>query len=160
MAPLTSFTGRDAMCRDCRRVANAYYNPKNNPKRNETGVRRGNGKYVAAQREASARRRAKKQGLDEHFTNRQWQLLLKWVGNKCQRCGSTDNLSHDHVWPLEDKVHIGPLHHLRDTIINLQVLCCSCNSWKGCYRVVDYRKPEDKAYAWHLYHADKKVETG
>lgn len=44
-------------------------------------------------------------------------------GNKCSTCGTTENLSLDHIHPWSLG---GP-----DTIDNLQTLCRGCNSKKG-----------------------------
>ena len=49
----------------------------------------------------------------------------------CLRCGTSDNLSIDHVIP----VALGG----RNAIENTQVLCRSCNSSKGV-KIIDYRK--------------------
>lgn len=44
-------------------------------------------------------------------------------GYKCVRCGATDHLSLDHIWPWS----LGG----KDEESNLQTLCRSCNSRKG-----------------------------
>lgn len=49
---------------------------------------------------------------------------------KCQKCGTNDNLSLDHVVPLA----CGG----RNDIDNMQVLCGTCNSSKGT-KTIDYR---------------------
>lgn len=48
----------------------------------------------------------------------------------CLRCGTTENLSMDHVVPVAK----GGKH----SISNAQVLCRSCNSWKHT-KIVDFR---------------------
>jgi 5-methylcytosine-specific restriction endonuclease McrA len=51
-------------------------------------------------------------------------------GEICLRCGTTENISIDHIIPI----------HLKGANIldNLQPLCRSCNSWKGTL-IIDYR---------------------
>ena len=44
-------------------------------------------------------------------------------GLKCKKCGATDNLHLDHIKPVSKGGD--------DSLDNLQVLCCSCNSSKG-----------------------------
>ena len=51
--------------------------------------------------------------------------------NKCLKCGSTENLSMDHINP---KVLGGT-----DSEDNLQTLCGACNSKKG-HAGIDYRE--------------------
>ena len=59
-----------------------------------------------------------------------WKLILALAGGKCLRCGSSKNISKDHVVPLARKG--------TNEASNLQPLCRSCNSWKGT-RTVDFR---------------------
>lgn len=66
----------------------------------------------------------------------------KFIGNKkirawlfardkcCLRCGTTENLSVDHI----ESVNRGG----RNQLTNIQTLCKSCNSWKSD-RYMDYR---------------------
>jgi 5-methylcytosine-specific restriction endonuclease McrA len=60
--------------------------------------------------------------LREHHTDRQWQSLLKEYEGHCAECGSTENITKDHIVPL----HEGG----QNTIDNIQPLCFSCNSRK------------------------------
>jgi len=63
-------------------------------------------------------------------------FLLDLAGNKCQACGRTDKLTIDHIVPISKEG--------RNDIINLQVLCKSCNSSKNNHHNTDYRSPEFK----------------
>jgi 5-methylcytosine-specific restriction endonuclease McrA len=82
-------------------------------------------------RAEKAKRRAKAAGYcGEHFTDEEWFDLVVECGRRCLRCGVTEELSVDHVYPLSLG---GP-----NTLHNLQVLCATCNSLKGD-AIVDYR---------------------
>jgi 5-methylcytosine-specific restriction endonuclease McrA len=55
-----------------------------------------------------------------------WRKIRQTVINRdgcCQRCGTEDNLSVDHIVPR----NLGG----SDSLSNLEVLCASCNSSKG-----------------------------
>lgn len=75
------------------------------------------------------KRRAIKNGLDEHFTVDEWLALCDEFDWKCAACGK-DEVTIDHVVPLS----LGGV----DTIDNIQPLCKPCNSKKG-QQVIDYR---------------------
>ncbi len=68
------------------------------------------------------RRRALKIGSGGTCSQAQWEAVLALYGNKCQRCGSADNLTRDHIIPLS----LGG----SDDPTNLQPLCFICNSTK------------------------------
>lgn len=76
------------------------------------------------------RRVVKKHRNGGKHTFKEWQDLLDFYGRKCLRCGSTENITQDHVIPL----HLGG----SDDIDNIQPLCRSCNSKKNARRI-DYR---------------------
>jgi 5-methylcytosine-specific restriction endonuclease McrA len=67
---------------------------------------------------------------EEHFTETEWLALLAECGGRCLSCGSTENLSADHILPLS----LGGAN----TIENIQPLCCGCNNAKGA-AVMDFR---------------------
>lgn len=52
-------------------------------------------------------------------------------GNVCLRCGGIDKLSLDHIIPVNKKGE--------NKLMNLQTLCCSCNSWKSD-KIIDFRQ--------------------
>lgn len=81
-------------------------------------------------RMAQRKRRAIKQGCDEHFTARQWDALKKKYGGKCLRCGSKKDIQPDHVIPLSKGGS--------DGIENIQPLCGKCNREKQA-AAIDYR---------------------
>lgn len=55
------------------------------------------------------------------------------AADHCLRCGSTENLTRDHVIPRARLDGRNPLGGS-----NMQTLCASCNVWKSS-RVLDYR---------------------
>jgi 5-methylcytosine-specific restriction endonuclease McrA len=60
-----------------------------------------------------------------------WEAVLRFYGGKCLKCGTTEDLTLDHVIPLS----LGGLHELR----NFQILCGSCNYSKQARSCADYR---------------------
>lgn len=63
------------------------------------------------------------------FTQTQWLVMRSQVG-RCQCCGSTRNLCADHVVPAS--------RGGRNVVLNIQVLCRSCNAKKAT-KTIDYR---------------------
>lgn len=59
---------------------------------------------------------------EEHFTDEEWQELFRESGSRCAICGSTKNLTVDHIIPLSKGGS--------DTIDNIQILCRKHNSQK------------------------------
>jgi 5-methylcytosine-specific restriction endonuclease McrA len=69
---------------------------------------------------------AKQSALRSTGSTTQWRKIRQLVINRdgcCQRCGTEDNLSVDHIVPRK----LGG----DDSLSNLEVLCASCNSSKG-----------------------------
>jgi hypothetical protein len=60
-------------------------------------------------------------------------LLFKTVDNICAKCGSTNNLQADHVYP----VSFFPEKQL--DINNLQILCRTCNLEKSNKQIIKYK---------------------
>lgn len=56
-------------------------------------------------------------------------------GRICQKCGSTKNLTLDHVSPIRNGVE--------NKLNNLQVLCKSCNSKKGAKTMEEFKKAQN-----------------
>ena len=77
-------------------------------------------------------RRARQKAIGGTYTAEHWQQLCDWFGNICLACGTSEDLSVDHVIPLDP----GP-----NTIGNLQPLCRPCNSSKR-RKTTDYRDPD------------------
>lgn len=57
------------------------------------------------------------------ISEKEWISVLVKYKNKCVTCGTTENISMDHIKPLSR----GGTH----TIDNIQPMCRSCNSRKG-----------------------------
>ena len=68
------------------------------------------------------KRRALKQNLEENFTPEDEAIILTLFSNRCFRCGSTDELTMDHHYPLSSNNAL--------ELDNAVVLCQSCNSKK------------------------------
>jgi len=78
------------------------------------------------------RRRARNLSCTGVHSNSEWISLLAEYDGKCARCGSSDNVTKDHVVPLSLGGGNG--------IDNIQPLCRACNSSKGNRSSEDYRK--------------------
>jgi 5-methylcytosine-specific restriction endonuclease McrA len=61
-------------------------------------------------------------------------VCYKRDGNKCVKCGGTEDLTVDHIIPLS----LGGKCHL----VNLQTMCKACNGRKGA-NVILYRKDKE-----------------
>lgn len=78
------------------------------------------------------RRRARKaEAPGDGVTSKQWEAILDFCGEKCLACGTTDDITMDHIVPLD----MGGAHDVR----NIQPLCRSCNASKGATETTDYR---------------------
>jgi 5-methylcytosine-specific restriction endonuclease McrA len=75
-------------------------------------------------------RRARIRNTSGTIKKKEWEVVLLLFGNKCLKCGSTDNLTMDHVIPLS----LGGSH----TVDNVQPLCFDCNRKKSA-TIADYR---------------------
>jgi 5-methylcytosine-specific restriction endonuclease McrA len=76
------------------------------------------------------RRRAKLANSYGAYTQNEWKNLCNLYDNRCLACGKKNNLTVDHVIPLD----LGGAN----TIDNIQPLCKPCNSSK-CNKHIDYR---------------------
>jgi 5-methylcytosine-specific restriction endonuclease McrA len=88
------------------------------------------GKANPEKRKSWAQKRVEAMGAVWELKPGEWPALLRKLGRKCLCCGSTKDITKDHVIPLIE----GGRHH----ISNLQPLCRSCNSRKG-RKTIDYR---------------------
>lgn len=81
-------------------------------------------------RQYNQTRRVREKGCKGGFTANEWSDLLDKYGHKCLRCGTTENITADHVVPIS----LGG----SGFISNIQPLCRSCNSKKH-NKIIDYR---------------------
>ena len=94
------------------------------------------------------RRRARLVNASGNHTVKEWENLLDKYGHKCLKCGTTENLTEDHVLPLS----LGG----NNSIENIQPLCSSCNSSKQD-SYADYRPKEDQMSVEELIELSKRV---
>lgn len=87
-------------------------------------------KARAKARQDKLRRRAIMAGAEGYHTEEAWQAISDRHDARCLRCGSTEDLTRDHIIPLSNGGS--------DYASNLQPLCRSCNASKG-KRYIDYR---------------------
>ena len=76
------------------------------------------------------RRRTRKLGLLDHYTDQEWKDCINYWNNRCVNCGSTSNIEADHITPIS--------RGGTDTIDNIQPLCRHCNASKHT-KTIDYR---------------------
>jgi hypothetical protein len=92
--------------------------------------------YLALQRVANHRRRARLKGGGGNHTPSQWHAILKAHGNRCYYCGTrgtkTSPLTRDHYIPLAG----GGTNDAK----NLVPACLSCNSRKFCRDPIEFAR--------------------
>lgn len=101
--------------------------------RNRRWVAENRDKYRQKARVATELRRFRKRNngnCSSRFSTKDWNRVLNIFGNRCLKCGSTQNIQIDHVIPLS----LGGEH----SFSNIQPLCAICNNKKQ-NRVADYR---------------------
>lgn len=70
---------------------------------------------------SNVRREARKRGLPDAFSRKDWRFALAWFEGRCVVCGSTEDLHADHWRPLNSD-------HCPGTVPgNMVPLCRSCN---------------------------------
>lgn len=74
-------------------------------------------------REHARRRRLLKQGVSPGHTLEEWERVLEHYNRQCVDCGTSENITKDHVIPLS--------RGGTDSIDNVVPRCGSCNSKKG-----------------------------
>lgn len=89
-------------------------------------------KHVQQYLEHNRKRKVRILGVNCTLTQQEWEAIKIKYGNKCLACGTTENISMDHIVPIA----LGGTH----SADNVQPLCRSCNSKKHL-NVVDYRIP-------------------
>ncbi len=68
--------------------------------------------------------------IEGTLTDQDWQECLEYFDTKCAYCGSTEQLTMDHV----DPVSKGGTH----TVTNIVCACKSCNSSKGTKNIIKW----------------------
>lgn len=112
---IDKFTAHFTDCKKCK-----WYMPKPQWRDFEFGVLRAD----------SNNYRAEKIGAQGTFTDDEWISLLEEYGHRCLACGTSKNITVDHIIPLS--------RGGSNAISNIQPLCFKCNLHKGTH-VVDYR---------------------
>ncbi len=89
------------------------------------------------------RYKTRKLNADGDFTSEEWEAILRHYcpDGRCLACGKKRKLTNDHVIPLSQ----GGSNY----IANIQPLCQSCNSRKGCHKTTDHR-PDGGSFARSL----------
>ena len=85
-------------------------------------------------REHTARRRAKKMGVNENYSQDKRQIVEITFDNKCFNCGSKEMLQHDHHYCLNDGYALD--------IGNAVLLCRFCNCSKHTKDPADFYKED------------------
>ncbi|MEU3599865.1 HNH endonuclease signature motif containing protein [Streptomyces sp. NPDC006798] len=118
--------GLQSYCRDCQKGAHketwAGFYEKNRDKRLEATKQwriDNPGKRADYQR---ARNVALKNAKPYSLVTDWKEVVLGFYGEKCMKCGSTDDLTVDHIRPVGEGEH---------ALFNMQVLCRSCNCSKA-----------------------------
>lgn len=135
------------------RVENAEYlkqYKKINRRRDLEQERSNRKRHAHVNRLKCSRRRARRFNAPGYHTSEQWQAVLDRYGYKCLRCGSTENLTEDHVLPLSKGGS--------NWIENIQPLCGSCNSSKQD-TYADYRPEKDRVALEALIELGKLANT-
>lgn len=91
--------------------------------------------------------------------NKRKQIVIQH--GKCAKCGSTENLTVDHIISKAFLATLG-LRHIANIDGNIQVLCFDCNSVKGSLILPDSPKTsgllEYYVESWHRMHNIKKAK--
>lgn len=135
-----------ASCKSCERKNYLlYYTIEENKKKEKTRLRKyaleNKERVLALKRLWSSKNKDKIIGYaksradkiaksNKGITQKEWTDLCNKYDNKCLCCGTKENITLDHVFPIS----LGGA----DSIINAQPLCGSCNSKKGV-KYIDYR---------------------
>ena len=108
-----------------------------NAKKDKKDNRRRASEWNKANPAKRSNERAKSLGVEGTFTNEEWKKLCNSTGNKCLKCGDTNQtITVDHVIPLSR----GGTNYIE----NIQPLCKKCNSRKHT-STKDYRPGATKS---------------
>ena len=119
-------------------LAKSAYDKKRYPtiraKKKEYDVRYNQLPHRKLANSEQARKRKAQIKNQEHFLPTNFfELALAYYGEVCMKCGSTEDLTYDHIIP----VNAGRICDW--SFLNLQILCQSCNSSKSDHFMFDYR---------------------
>ena len=92
------------------------------------------GRVIKCQNEQ--KRRSRKNDIEYTLPDNFFELALEYYGSKCMKCSETEELTYDHIIP----VNWGTL--CSSSFLNLQILCKPCNSSKRDRESIDYRPRE------------------
>ena len=92
--------------------------------------RRYDATHTEGRRARYQKRRARTKGVGGVFSAQEWKDLCLSYGNRCLCCGTTTDITADHIIPISQGG--------ANTINNIQPLCRTCNSRKGI-RIINYR---------------------
>lgn len=126
---LQQFKGYRQRFLDSIKEREKIYRETHKSQRNET-VKKYRQAHPEKEREWRRAKWGRKYKDGDYVTEQEWQAILDKYGNKCLRCGNTEDITQDHVIPL----FMGGRH----IASNLQPLCRSCNSRKHT-KIEDYR---------------------
>lgn len=112
------------------RVKRIFMTPEERRRKDREHKKRYNERHPEQRIADSHNRRARIRKAGGKLTAKECREILDKYGNKCLKCGSTENITLDHVIPIA----LGGMN----TADNIQTLCMMCNSFKGT-SVVDYR---------------------
>lgn len=100
-------------------------------------------------RENCRRHQLRKKGAGGSHEYEDWLTLLAMCGSRCLDCGTTENITRDHIKPVA--------WGGTDYLSNIQPLCLSCNCKKQDHYAVDYRP----AYvcAWAHFQSYPQLEA-
>lgn len=129
-----SVDGRQAYCKSCMVSARADWALRNPERDKELETKyKQSARYKVTKKNSKYRRRQRlaKTPKELELTAEQERLILEFYGRRCLCCGSTEDVTLDHVKPLA----LGGLN----SATNIQILCRECNSRKGA-KEIDYRR--------------------
>lgn len=125
--------GKQNWCQQCMNIRREQW-AKDNPERDkELELKyKQTDRYKITHKNIKYERRQKlaKTPKELRLTAKHWKAVLDLCGNVCLSCGSTEDITIDHVKPLS----LGGLN----TVFNVQPLCHHCNSIKRDTEI-DYR---------------------
>jgi 5-methylcytosine-specific restriction endonuclease McrA len=124
---------REAHRDHIRELERARYDPERERERRKRQKEQRPDHYRKMSREAVRRRHYRKKAGGT-LTVKGWLEIREKLGNRCLCCGTTENITVDHIVPLSQ----GGRHDAD----NVQPLCLRCNMAKGT-KTIDYRPKSD-----------------